>query len=395
MAINGTQNKPAPRLFSLKDIPSLSSLEALVTQTASKAHYPLALEIQKNVPIYDCQNIDFKNEASLSALQDEWHQVLLHGPGVLALKHLYTDLAPIDAANRAFASIIDNANARIWNSFSKHCLQDPDSFVQYYSNPILALICEAYLGPAYRITTQTNIVKPQGQPQTCHRDYHLGFQTNEAAVQWPRAMHLASQLLTLQGAVAHTDMPLASGPTRLLPYSQLLPDGFLAYRDPAHADFFLEHWVALPLSKGDGLFFNPALFHAAGANQTTDFDRSANLIQVSSAFGKPMESVDAVPLLEKCWPYLKGKYTKEGMSMQVEACVRAVAEGYPFPTNLDKRPPAPGGMAPERAATGVQSARGWVGGGEGNAGDEADEAGFGGVGRWRRLELNGGLGLRR
>jgi hypothetical protein len=24
-----------------------------------------------------------------------------------------------------------------------------------------------------------------------------------------------------------------------------------------------------------------------------------------------------------------------------------VAEGYPFPTNLDKRPPAPGGMAPD------------------------------------------------
>ena len=35
------------------------------------------------------------------------------------------------------------------------------------------------------------------------------------------------------------------------------------------------------------------------------------------------------------------------MSSELEALVGAIAEGYPFPTNLDRRPPAPGGMAPE------------------------------------------------
>jgi ectoine hydroxylase-related dioxygenase (phytanoyl-CoA dioxygenase family) len=33
------------------------------------------------------------------------------------------------------------------------------------------LICEAWLGPGYAMTTQTNIVKPGGKAQAPHRDY--------------------------------------------------------------------------------------------------------------------------------------------------------------------------------------------------------------------------------
>ena len=39
--------------------------------------------------------------------------------------------------------------------------------------------------------------------------------------------------------------------------------------------------VQLALGIGDAVFFNPALFHAAGTNRTTDVDRMANLLQVS------------------------------------------------------------------------------------------------------------------
>ncbi|KAK4997861.1 hypothetical protein LTR28_013848 [Elasticomyces elasticus] len=121
----------------------------------------------------------------------------------------------------------------------------------------------------------------------------------------------------------------------------------MAYRLPEFNEYFLANWVSLPLKKGDAVFFNPALFHAAGANQTNDFERSANLIQVSSAFGKPMETIDSIPLVEKCWDMLSSRYKEEGMSDETDAFVKALVEGYPFPTNLDKRPPAPGGMAPE------------------------------------------------
>lgn len=34
-----------------------------------------------------------------------------------------------------------------------------------------ALVSEAWLGPGYQITAQTNIVKPGGKAQQPHRDY--------------------------------------------------------------------------------------------------------------------------------------------------------------------------------------------------------------------------------
>lgn len=166
-------------------------------------------------------------------------------------------------------------------------------------------------------------------------------------------MHATSQFLTLQGAVAHSDMPLESGPTRLLPFSQLLEDGYMAWRSEEVKDFFASNWVSLPLDKGDALFFNPALIHAAGENQTipgpNGVDRSANLLQISSAFGKTMEKIDFDAIVVACWDNLLGKVEngEDGTGMEVESAVRAMTDGYPFPTNLDKRPPAPGGMAPE------------------------------------------------
>ena len=51
-------------------------------------------------------------------------------------------------------------------------------------------------------------------------------------------------------------------------------------------------YVQLPLSKGDALFFSPAMFHAAGSNVAQIFTRMANLLQVSSAFGRAMETID-------------------------------------------------------------------------------------------------------
>jgi ectoine hydroxylase-related dioxygenase (phytanoyl-CoA dioxygenase family) len=274
---------------------------------------------------------------------------------------MYPDPSLLDHVSTVFDSIIakekqsskgdhfaaGGSNDRIWNSFSKHGLSDPQSFTQYYDNKWLARICSTWLGPAYRITAQVNVVNPGGIAQVCHRDYHLGFQTAEECAKFPAAMQVASQLLTLQGAVAHTDMPLASGPTRFLPFSQMCEEGFMAYRLPEFVEYFNDHYVSLLLEKGDGVFFNPALFHAAGANETEDFRRIANLLQISSAFGKTMESVDSVTLVEKCWEDLRKKAQVDGIGKEVLNVVRAVGEGYPFPTNLDNRPPAPGGMAPE------------------------------------------------
>jgi ectoine hydroxylase-related dioxygenase (phytanoyl-CoA dioxygenase family) len=141
-------------------------------------------------------------------------------------------------------------------------------------------------------------------------------------------------------------MPVESGPTRLLPFSQKFEEGYMAYRIPEFQQYFLENYVSVALDKGDGLFFNPALFHAAGQNDSADIQRSANLLQISSAFGKPMEMIDTYPLIEHTWDWLVEKFMTEGLTDEMRAFIGNVAEGYPFPTNLDRRVPETIGMAP-------------------------------------------------
>nr|WP_244638610.1 phytanoyl-CoA dioxygenase family protein [Pantoea agglomerans] len=207
----------------------------------------------------------------------------------------------------------------------------------------MALICEAWVGPGYEITAQVNQVRPGGKAQQPHRDYHLGFQLNDVVARFPLPLHILSQYLTLQGAVAHSDMPIESGPTQLLPWSQQYAEGYLAWRDSRFIEFFQQHAIQLPLKKGDGLFFNPALFHAAGNNVTQDHVRTANLLQVSSAFGKTMEKVNHVKVMEAIYSTLLSKPLSDE---QRQAVVAASGEGYSFPTNLDTDPPL-GGLVPK------------------------------------------------
>ncbi|KAH4044588.1 hypothetical protein HBI49_088170 [Parastagonospora nodorum] len=349
------------RLFSASKPPSLGDFKRLTTES-SPLYYPLSSKTTSNIPIYELPEYSSLDSEQLSALQDEWYHILLSGPGVFVTKHLYKDKSLLDRANDVYSRVIteektlsgrkgdhfagSGANDRIWNSFSKHCLQDPTSFLEYYSNPWLPLISSAWLGPQHRLTAQVNIVRPGAAAQISHRDYHIGFQDNELCAKFPKALQVASQFLTLQGAVAHSDMPVESGPTRLLPFSQKFEEGYMAYRIPEFQQFFLEQYVSVTLEKGDGLFFNPALFHAAGQNDSADIQRSANLLQISSAFGKPMELIDTHPLIELTWHGLTEMYKNEGLSDKVMAFVGNVAEGYPFPTNLDRRIPETAGMAP-------------------------------------------------
>lgn len=140
-------------------------------------------------------------------------------------------------------------------------------------------------------------------------------------------------------------MPLESGPTQLLPFSHHYAPGYLAYRQPEFASVFEDDFVQLPLEQGDGLFFNPALFHAAGENfthGTTGIDRSANLMQVSACWSKPMETVNRSLILRTIWEEAKRIKSQGG---DWESLLVAVAEGYSFPTNLDKDPPPADGVS--------------------------------------------------
>jgi len=236
------------------------------------------------------------------------------------------------------------ANDRIWNAAQKLALHAPRVFAEYYANDTLALISQAWLGPRYQVTSQVNVVNPGGAPQVPHRDYHLGFVNEDQLSAYPAHMHRMSAVLTLQGAVAHCDMPLESGPTMLLPYSQRFAAGYIAFYRPEFIAYFGQHHVQTPLRKGDAVFFNPALYHGAGANTSTDIRRMANLLQVSSPFGRAMESLDRTAMVRAIYPTLRAMKAT-GRDRDVLNAVVATAEGYAFPTNLDRDQPI-GSLAP-------------------------------------------------
>ena len=338
---------------------TLAELKAWTKRQTQAAHYPCASDIQNNVPLYDGSGLaDYDRKA----LMGEWADVLLNGPGIIAIKRAFPDTAPIDRATAVFETIITTekaagaaaadhfakpgANDRIWNVLEKHCLADPEGFAAYFANHALATVAEAWLGPAYQMTAQMNRVNPGGTAQSAHRDYHLGFMTAAQSAAYPAHVHALSPTLTLQGAVAHCNMPLESGPTLYLPFSQHMEAGYLAFPRPEFQEFFQENHMQLPLEKGDAVFFNPALMHAAGTNVSKDIYRMANLLQVSSAFGRAMETVNRSAMCLALYPTLLAS----DMDTATQAAViAAAAEGYAFPTNLDRDPPI-GGLAPASQA---------------------------------------------
>jgi ectoine hydroxylase-related dioxygenase (phytanoyl-CoA dioxygenase family) len=353
------------RIWLTDDDCRLADFETLVDETTLLADYPYADSVEQNALVYDCDRLRTRLAEEERQIQAELVRALLDGPGLVVFKRAYPDPAVVDRATDAFHAMIADqrasgaaagdhfakpgANDRVWNALEKLAVRAPDVFVEYYANEIIALVSTAWLGPNYQVTSQINVVNPGGAAQEAHRDYHLGFQTNDVAARYPAHVHRLSPVLTLQGAVAHTDMPVVTGPTMYLPHSQKYEPGYLAWRRPEFRAYFDAHHVQLPLSKGDAAFFNPALFHAAGHNDSTDVRRMANLLQVSSAFGRAMESVDRARMSAAVLPALRALKASGATDTAVRNAIAACAEGYSFPTNLDRDQPIDG-LAPETQA---------------------------------------------
>jgi ectoine hydroxylase-related dioxygenase (phytanoyl-CoA dioxygenase family) len=289
----------------------------------------------------------------------------LHGgPGIVVVMRA-VEPEIVDRASEAFRAMIaeqragagpagdhfaaPGANDRVWNALQKLAIATPLTFVDYYASETIHLVAASWLGPAYQVTSQVNVVRPGGQAQSPHRDYHLGFLSDEIVAHYPPHVHRLSPLLTLQGAIAHCDMSVESGPTMYLPHSQKYEPGYVAWRRPDFIDYFARHHVQLPLALGDAVFFNPAVLHAAGTNRTLDVERKANLLQISSAFGRAMEAVDRRAMIEAVYPALRERIVAGMAPLLADNVIAATADGYPFPTNLDRDQPLDGLTPPSQA----------------------------------------------
>lgn len=324
--------------------------------------YPYADAVEKGVLVYSDRLLPFLDSVEgRRDVRSEIARALSSGPGIVVFKSAFT----ADVVDRTTESFFDllreekasgmvagdhfaapGANDRVWNALEKLAVRDPDLFAEYFANDYVALAATAWLGPGYQMNASLNIVNPGGKAQIAHRDYHLGFMPLATASTYPTQVHRLSPTLTLQGAVAHCDMPLETGPTLYLPHSHKYLPGYLAFSRPEFQEYFAEHHVQQPLQKGDAVFFNPALMHGAGTNTTTDVRRMANLLQISSAFGRCLEAVDTTRTSTALYPALLRMRRDGAPARAVENVVAAASEGYPYPTNLDRDQPV-GSINPE------------------------------------------------
>ena len=353
---------------------SFARFRAQVSETTESDDWPEAEAVEQNVPIYGGPRVREAAADSARAINimSEWNAVFDHGPGIVVIRGGMADTGIVDEATEIFERIIDDeqasgtgggdhfakpgANDRVWNSAQKHCEASPANFLRYYASDAIALAARAWLGRGYQLTAQVNRVNPGGAAQTAHRDYHLGFMNADQLATYPVQAHELSPRLTLQGAIAHCDMPLESGPTMLLPYSQRFTEGYGAFGRKEYQEFFAEARVQLPLEKGDLLFFNPAVMHAAGANRSQGIRRMANLLQIGSAFGRSIEAVNRSAMSLALYPLMAEACASGSLTWrEVRNAIAASAEGYAFPTNLDRDPPV-GGLIPMSQAELMEAA---------------------------------------
>lgn len=342
---------------------SLSNFRKLVEQRATQEDYPLAEAVERNVPVYDARKIEAVADDREQAMQymAEWHRIFLDGPGIVVFRGAIRDIDLIENVSKVLRQIIAEerqasggkgdhfakagTNARIWNSHEKLCMRAPELYARYAANDIIDLISRSWLGPLYQITFQVNLVYPGGKAQVPHRDYHMGFQQEHQLREYPANIHRLSAALTLQGGISHCDMTPENGATKFLPYSQTYLPGYFATQLPEFREYFEQRFVQMPLAKGDALFFNPALFHAAGTNSTVDQERLANLMQIGSGYGRSIEIVNRAKMTKHLYPTILALAKSGTAGRRLETLIAATAEGYPFPCNLDLDSPL-SGMAP-------------------------------------------------
>ena len=205
----------------------LDDLLAILDDTTDLADYPTASAVEQGVLRYDGATVRATLAAGRSAeVEAELARAWAAGPGIVVLTGAF-EAAVIDRVTTAYDAIIKQeketggpkgdhfgepgANDRIWNALEKLAVRDPEAFVAYYSNALVALGARAWLGPGYQVTAQANVVRPGGKAQTVHRDYHLGFMDSAQAARYPAHVHALSAVLTLQGAVALPDALIDDG----------------------------------------------------------------------------------------------------------------------------------------------------------------------------------------
>ncbi len=86
---NGHSWPARSRLVHAESSVNIEDFKKICARTTDPNTYPLAFEIQENIPIYDTSTFNPLNPSETTALKDEWYDILESGPGIFVLKGMY------------------------------------------------------------------------------------------------------------------------------------------------------------------------------------------------------------------------------------------------------------------------------------------------------------------
>src|SRR3954449_12637631 len=197
--------RTAPGWFTADDC-RIEDFRAVVETTTDLVDYPYADEVRQNVLVYGPRlHNHLQTPEGRRDVQAELARALADGPGIVVFAGAFPDTGVVDRATAVFEAMIaeekaagvvggdhfarPGANDRVWGALDKFAVRDPEAFAAYYANDLLALVAEAWLGPGYQVTSQVNVVNSGGAAQVAHRDYHLGFMSQQRAAAYPAHVH--------------------------------------------------------------------------------------------------------------------------------------------------------------------------------------------------------------
>ena len=350
----------------------LADLVAIAGVKTEPGDYPRAAAVRDNVLIYDAARLtaELGGEGGRRAVSGELIRALRDGPGIVAFAGAFADAGVLDAASAEFFAMIADQRAaggtagdhfaaagqndRVWNALEKLAVRAPAVFVAYYGNDIVAAGRSAWLGPGYQVTSQVNVVNPGGAAQSPAPGLPPGLPSSEQARAFPAHVHRLSPGADPAGR-GRAHRHAASRPGRRCTCRTRRSTcrvtssrtGRSSRRTSPRTTSSCRWRRATRCSSTRRCCTPPG---PTGPRTCGGWPTCSRCPRRSAG---PWRAWTARRMCGAVYPALRAMRAAGAAPQAVANVIAASAEGYPFPTNLDRDQPI-GGIAPPSQAGGAQ-----------------------------------------
>ena len=224
-----------------------------------------------------------------------------------------------------------------------------EAFARYYANEAIAMVCRGLAGDRLsdHLAGQLRQSRRRGAVGASRLSHGLPVRRGDRGLPRPRPPAFAGADLAGRGrALRHAGRDRPDAVPAVL--ADVTRRAISPGASPNSSNISTGITSSCRSKKGDAAFFNPALFHAAGHNRTTR--RAPHRQPLADLLG--LWPRDGIGRSRQNGQSALSLRCAAGLDLDARAranVIAACAEGYAFPTNLDRDPPL-GGLAPQTQA---------------------------------------------